>query len=365
MKKLPAIFPGALLLAACILLLITCRKEYSYEGGQVPESAVYTFSGAGSVCTGSLVNGYYYVGKGMDASDSVELEVTVTKAGTYNISTNTADGIYFSGSGTFSRTGIQKVNLVAAGTPAATGSFSYKPPAASACSFTITVMTEPPAIASFTLSGAPDKCVTSIVSGQYTAGTAMVFSNTVTISISVTKTGAYAIRTDTLDGISFSNTGQFTTTGTQNVMLTASGTPPFARNLTFTPLGGTSSCTFDLTVLTPGAPATYVIESNYGTPNPCTYVVSGDYVVGVPLSSANTVRINVYVAAIGSYTIATTTVNGMLFAATGNFTTTGVQYVFLQGTGTPTQKGIAAFGPQIIGPHPLGGQTCAFNINVP
>ena len=44
--------------------------------------------------------------------------------------------------------------------------------------------------------------------------------------------------------------------------------------------------------------------------------------------------------------------------------TLGDQYVTLTGTGTPVNKGAFTFIPNIVGPHPLGGEACGFVINV-
>ena len=73
---------------------------------------------------------------------------------------------------------------------------------------------------------------------------------------------------------------------------------------------------------------------------------------------------NVYVTSVGNFAIATNTVNGMTFAFSGAFTTTGTQRVTLVGTGIPVTKGSFALSPQIVGPHPLGGQVCGIVITV-
>ena len=45
----------ALFATGCLLLLVTCVKEYSYEGGK--GTASYSFSGAPDACTGAVVAG--------------------------------------------------------------------------------------------------------------------------------------------------------------------------------------------------------------------------------------------------------------------------------------------------------------------
>jgi hypothetical protein len=90
----------------------------------------------------------------------------------------------------------------------------------------------------------------------------------------------------------------------------------------------------------------------------------GNYSSNVALSNSNTVSIHVSVIALGNFTIATSTINGMMFSYTGTFTTLGAQIVALKGSGTPESPGTYSFIPQIVGPAPLGGQYCGFNVDV-
>jgi hypothetical protein len=217
--------------------------------------------------------------------------------------------------------------------------------------------------ASFTLPGDPGECTIALKAGSFIAGNSNS-TNSVTISVNVAKTGTYSISTDTLDQIYFAASGRFTRTGVQNVELKGYGTPDEALNLKFTPSKGFSKCDFNLSVLPPGPLATYVIESGFGNPNPCTYVVNGNYIKGTSLSSPNTVRISVTSITLGSFAIATETVNGMRFYYSGAFSSIGSQFVNLQGSGIPLTQGTYSFSPTIVGPAPLGGQACAFTISV-
>lgn len=358
----------AFILLSCIILFITCKKEYSYEGGasngSATGTAVYTLAGAGGSCAGVIVNGNYYSGIALTSTNTVLLQVNVITTGTYNISTNSVNGFHFSGSGNFTATGIQAIILTGSGTPAAEGNFTFKPPIDQGCSFIVEVKKATAAIASFTLTGAPDTCQGFILRGSYISGVPLVSSNTVDVNINVTAIGNYTLTTDTLDGIWFSKSGTFTTTGNQKITLIGNGTPGLARNLSFTILSATSNCTFAVSIINPEPLAIYVLESGFGDPNPCTYSISGAYNVNSPLSNSNTVSVRVYVVYLGNFTIATNQVNGMNFSYTGTFTTIGSQNVILSGSGTPAATGTYTFIPEIVGPHPLGGQACAFFIAV-
>jgi hypothetical protein len=351
-----------------VLFFITCQKEYSYEGGPISGgssgTSAYTFVGAGAACSGAVINGNYYAGTALNVTNTVQLQVDVTVVGTYNISTTAVNGFKFSGSGSFSVTGIQTISLTGSGTPAAEGSYTFHTPATSNCSFIVVVTKAPVVQASFNLSGAPNACATATVQGNYFPGVDLTASNTVTIAVDVNSVGAYSIKTDTINGISFSVSGSFTNTGAQTVTLVGSGTPVSARNLTFTPKSGSSGCTFPITVIPSGVLATYVLESGFGSPSPCIATFSGSYAAGNVLDNSNNVTIRVFVTVAGNFAISSDLVNGMIFTYTGTFTTTGLQFVTLQGIGTPTVAGSFTFVPQIVGPHPLGGQSCGFSITV-
>ena len=233
-------------------------------------------------------------------------------------------------------------------------------------SSTLTPPPPPPIIgnASFTLTGAPNNCFDADVNGTYISGVRLSSANTVDINVTVTAIGNYSLTTDTINGVWFYGSGTFTGTGNQIITLIGNGTPDFARNLIFTPLTSSSSCNFKVTIRDPAPLAVYVLESGYGNPNPCIQTISGTYSLGIPLANSNMVSIRVYVAEKGNFTIATYTINGMTFSYTGVFSTTGSMDVILYGSGTPLTRGNFTFAPEIVGPHPLGGQACAFFIQV-
>lgn len=217
--------------------------------------------------------------------------------------------------------------------------------------------------AGFTLSGSPADCAEPGIGGTYTAGTKFTSANYVALFVDVTSLGKYNITTDTIDGISFGSSGVFTQTGRQQVTLQGKGTPVLPRNLVFHTNAGSSACDFQLAVVTPGAPASYVLESSYDTT--CTgHIVEGAYTAGTALNNSNKVSVRVYVAVPGVYTLATETVNGMMFSYTGEFAAVGNAMVDLVGEGTPGIIGIFPFHLHIVGPAPLGGSGCIFDIPV-
>jgi hypothetical protein len=367
MRKLLAYIPLALLLYFAVLLLTRCAKEYSYEGGQglasTSGTAIYTFTGTGGTCFGYNLYGNYYAGTATDATDSVVLQVNVTTAGTYTINTTSVNGFKFARSGTFINTGIQTVALTASGMPSALGLTSFKTPVGAGCGFSVTVTEAPRPQAGYVFSGSPGTCTIARVQGEYIAGAALNSGNLVELQVDVVKPGDYVISTDTLDNIYFSAAGTFTKGGVQTITLAGNGTPGIPDSLLFTPKSTTAAgCTFPVAVLTPQPPATYVLESGFG--EVCIGLPSGTYQAGQAMTAGNFIRVNIYVTVLGNYTVATQTLNGIRFYATGTFTNLGAQSLVLQATGNPLAAGSFSYTPKIIGPHPLGGQACSFPLTV-
>jgi hypothetical protein len=216
-------------------------------GGGGP--AVYTLDGSPGSCTGFVINGTYTAAIATTATNTITVKVNVTALGSYTITSNTANGISFSKTGTFATLGAQTVILTATGTPTAAGTFNYTATGAASSTCVFSVLCNAPASpAVYTLSGAPTACTPVTVSGNYFAGTPLGATNTATVQVNVTTTGSYTLTTNTVNGITFSKTGLFTVTGLQNVVLVGSGTPTVAIPTILTPSIGTSSCTFPVTV---------------------------------------------------------------------------------------------------------------------
>src|ERR1700750_1002922 len=101
----------------CCLLFFSCQKELSNE-------TATTFAASGSlwdssgVCLPDSVHGTFYGGvtPGSDTA-YVEIQVNVTQAGSYNITSDQQDGFIFADSGFFSNTGINIIHLKPVGTP--------------------------------------------------------------------------------------------------------------------------------------------------------------------------------------------------------------------------------------------------------
>ncbi len=77
-----------------------------------------------------------------------------------------------------------------------------------------------------------------------------------------------------------------------------------------------------------------------GAPGACANVTAnGVYAQGTALVPANSILVQVNVTTPGCYLISTNTVNGIRFAGSGSFNSTGVQTLVLPGTGVPAAAG--------------------------
>lgn len=97
-------------------------------------------------------------------------------------------------------------------------------------------------------------CKPVVLSGIYTQGISMTAANTARVQVVVAAAGTYTISTNTVNGVTFSNSGTFTNTGTQDVVLTASGNSSLSGNQVFTLHYGNSQCAFTVNFL-PGVTA--------------------------------------------------------------------------------------------------------------
>ncbi len=172
--------------------------------------AVYTFTNLSGACTAATVAGSYNTGVALDPSNTVSMQVNVSSPGSYSISSNQLNGIYFTSSGTFTVSGLQTVNLVGNGTPLAAGAFIFNTAITGGCTFDISVVNPAGSLATLTTTIASSITCTVAISGG-----------------NITNDGGSAI---TARGICYSTTADPTTANT--VVNSGSGTGSFTGNIT-------------------------------------------------------------------------------------------------------------------------------------
>lgn len=319
-----------LALLSTFYFLTSCTKELSHENAGIPSEG--SLQSASGDCLPKNVAGVYEVGKALTASNYIEIQVDVTKTGSYTISTDTLNNVYFRATGVFTTTGLTTVTLKGNGTPGGDGIDTYTV-SYSGTECTVAVSTLPAGAggpAELTLQGAPNVCTSFNLSGAYTQGVLLTGSgNNVVLNVNVTKIGTYNVTTTASNGITFKGTGALLTLGAATITLTAEGTPATAGTTNIAVTIGATTCSFPVIV---SGPASYTI--NCGSA-----FVNGDYEEGVSLDPlSNTIDIDVDVTVVGGYSI-TGTINGMTFTDNGTFTTLGTQTITLEGAGKPTADG--------------------------
>lgn len=315
-------------LALGLLFMVGCQKELSFELGNTPSKGSLTSDITGD-CLPKTVNGTYGAGIPLvPTTNTITVQVNVGRTGTYTVSTDTINGYFFRTTGTFTTLGANNVTLRGNGTPFAAGIDNFVVRYdTTICDIQVTVTS--PGVG--TLAGAPNACAPITVNGSYSPGIALTASNNAVVQVNVTTAGLFNITTDTVAGIWFAFSGALPL-GAQNVTLQAQGSIP-AATLTgdklFKVKLGASQCTFTVNVASPAI----------GTVNCGSATFAGSYNAGVPMTSANTVTINVTITTPGAYNITTDTVNGVWFNASGNFPTATTTTLILTGNGTPVASG--------------------------
>jgi len=337
------------LLILTSFIFIACQKETSFEQGNSTASVGSLSVDASGNCLGT-VSGIYMKDTAIKASNYIDVSVQVDTVGTYTISSDTVNGYYFKATGTFTSSGAQTVRLVGGGKPLAIGTNSFRVTYNNTfCDFNVTVTGAgggPSAV--FTVN-----CTSPVINGIYKVGTVLTASNTVTLNVSVTTVGSWSISTTpAVNGIIFTGSGTFTSTGANTITLTGSGTPVSAATSSFPVTVGSATCNFSIPVTPAGGNATFTITCTGATP-------VGTYVAGTLLTAANTITLNVNVTVIGTWSVTTTpAVNGITFSGTGTFAATGAQTIVLTGSGTPAAVGANTY--TVTG----GAAPCTFQVTV-
>ncbi len=347
-------FFGCLPLVCLFLMAFpACQKSSDANPGGISMGTLKTtISGD---CMPVIVSGLFIVDSTLKNDNYVDVEVDVAQAGSFDIKSDSVNGYSFSKKGTLG-TGLNRVRLYAKGKPMAAGENTFTINyGLSTCRFKITVFTGGSAgSARFTLGGSPGNCSVSAINGNYIVGQALTAANTVEMTVNVTTVGTYNISGPVINGVSFDTSAVFTNPGIQNIFLRGRGTPATAGVFNYPVTNATTSCNFSLNHTVTITNATFALS---GSPGNCTgATVSGTYTAGAPLNTSNTVLVNVNVTSPGVYSITTTTVNGISFAASGTFNITGLQQVALKGMGTPAAAG--TFNYPVSG----NGNTCSISV---
>jgi hypothetical protein len=332
-----------------ITLKGTGRPNSGYDAGDPGDVVTVILNGVVCNCTphiyiekanvdfaiscGSLTRlGSYNIGIPLTGENKLTLDVNVSNTGFWSMKTNTVNGYSFMGQGTFTKTGLQTVELLGTGAPIASGTdlFDITSNASTVAGGSCTGISVIVAPVAFTMD-----CAGATQSGAYMQNVALnSTNNTITLPVNVTATGATTISTNTVNGVSFtSGPIVLTKLGADTVVLRGTGTPTSGATAELTVTGtqtATATCYYNLTIAK--QPIAFTMTCNNIT-------TSGSYVPNVAMTGENSMAVPVNVTYVGDYNISTNTLNGISFSATGTFTTTGNQTITLKATGNPTAGG--------------------------
>ena len=345
-----------------MIVFAACQKQLNFDLNEQSEGTLKVQSNMD--CLGDSVSGNYKKDIPLTELNYIDVQTNITKVGRYLIYSDTINGCYFRGEGTFSTTGSNTARLTGFGMPVDTGLKTFK----------ITYDANPgscfvdiyfsPSINStdavFTLGGQPNTC-TGVVLGPspYYPGLPMTAGNTAAIDITVITPGNYSITTQLINGIQFEASGYLSIIDTK-IVLTATGTPINGNVTEYFPIQfGGNECGLSITFGAAVSPSTFTLGGAAG----CDAMAYGTYTEGIPVNQTNyaTVSVDVPSTGLGYYYITTNSVNGISFSGSGVFTSPGVQTVTLYTFGTPLNAGPT---PVVYAIDPGVGGTGTCNLNV-
>ncbi len=209
-------------------------------------------------------------------------------------------------------------------------------------------------------------CLPILVNGNYFKDTLLKTTNYVDIQVDFTKIGVYTIKTDTVNGYSFSATASTALLGPNTVRLIGSGKPVRDGFDVFTVKFDGGSCEFSVVVNlgTGGGGGTSAIFTFPNTGAACTGATqTPNFFATLPTNpTTHFITLLVDVSQAGTYSLSTTLLNGLTFTASGSFTATGNgQPLILRATGTPTTAGTNTYNFSTTTPV---ASSCAFDLTV-
>ena len=215
-------------------------------------------------CATIKVLGNYVATTILDTTNKIILDVVATQSGPYNFTSNIINGVSFAASGFFPAAGNFKITMLPtsssvplnASLPGSQSVYDIIG-ATNNCNFSVIYEAAP---AAYTVA-----CNNIVVSGNYIATFQLNNSNKITLSINVTSIGSYNIRTNTLNGVAFGATGNFSTIGNYLIdlfPLPNNNIPTNSMLANYTLSSASNNCSFGVNFAPPPLFATYFVSCN-------------------------------------------------------------------------------------------------------
>lgn len=113
------------------------------------------------------------------------------------------------------------------------------------------VIPDPANTAKYEFIAVNGSCSNAAAAGTYTAGKVADATNYISVTLYVTRTGTWTMKTPTINGVSFSGQGTFTDAGLQPVKLLANGTPLRAQTSSVVMTAANGNCSTNFTTVQP------------------------------------------------------------------------------------------------------------------
>lgn len=293
-----------------------CINYWSREGnrwlslcGTLPP-AIIDVTACNRIVLSASGNDYLEQGKYLKDTDLLYVQLEVRESGSYHITAtpNPANGYSFSKSGTFNAPGVYTVALEGLGTPLLgneiTGdllTFSINGKVSTTC--TNTRIKVKPSDLNFTIIEPQNKTVSW---DAYIGVPLNANDNKVSLEVNVTTVGFWRIQTNTVNGMSFSGAGEFTSEGRQTIEVVGQGTPVVS-----TPASSPNVFTFTTNSISNSSPTNAKVSVHV---KPVAFElvcddvnnaieIRGNYQEDTRLSQANSILIPVKVLAPGTTSI--------------------------------------------------------------
>lgn len=284
-------------------------------------------------CSSSSVKGNYYSGVPVTVNEFIDLSATVQKPGTYSFYAVAQNGVRYSLTSIVTSTGSTpvKIDIPASGTPATQGSFTYKlydQTGAEVCpgKFVTTVTQND---ADYTMDCSAVQVLGTYVEGQQVNPAI----NGLSIAMDVNSSGFYNLHTDTVNGLSFSGSGQVITGASRIIMAANAGCIPTWQS----PDGNLTFHIYDRNEVSQGCivivPVVSAKSAFTTTCDAASCVFNGKLINSLAPSPACNITLTLNVSKPGPWKIITNTVQGISYSGSGTFSAAGVQTVTLNAGG--------------------------------
>lgn len=169
-------------------------------------------------CFDIRINGAYIQGKSVTADEYIELDLNITKKGTYTISAISGNGYSFYYTGEALETGAFTVRIPAQGKPntAQTDVLTFNGIVVAPGCEPVVLVQEP--VAAYTVI-----CSSNTVHGSYIKNQPLTTAHYIEMRINISQPGSYHIYTEEKNGISFEAKGSIQTAGTYTIRLDGKG----------------------------------------------------------------------------------------------------------------------------------------------